>query len=71
MVWLRVLAGGGEVDVHAAGDKRLLGLGEVVAEVVERVVLDGGGEFPQGVGILIVLVEHLIALLGAGRRRRR
>jgi hypothetical protein len=32
---------------YAAGNERLLGLGEIVAEVVERVVLDGCGEFPQ------------------------
>ena len=61
-----VLAGGGEVDVGAARDERLFGLGEVIAEVVERVVLDGGGEFAQGVGIRIVLVEDLIAFVGAG-----
>ena len=62
----RVFVGGGEVDVHAAGDERLLGLGEVVAEMVERVVLDGGGELADRIRIRVVLVKHLIALVGAG-----
>ena len=61
----RVLVGGGKVDVDAAVGEGFLGLRQIVAEVVEGVVLDGGGEFAQRVGIRVVLVKDVVAFVGA------
>ena len=63
-----VLVGFGEVDVHAALGQRVFGLGQIVTEVVERVVLDGTRQAPQRVGLGVVLMQHLVAFFGACRR---
>ena len=61
-----VLAGGGEVGVDAVAFEGGGGLPEVVAEVVEGVLLDLSGEVAEAVGALVVGEEDGLALVVSG-----
>ena len=63
----RVFGGRGEVDLHAALGECRFRFREVIAEVVERVVLDRTGKFAQRIRIGIILVQDLVAFLRAFR----
>ena len=55
------------MDLHAALGECRFRLREIVAEMVERVVLDRSRKFAQRVGIRIILVQNLVAFFRAFR----